>query len=720
MSAQVIDSLHFGRRRAPLIMQTEAAECGLACLAMVAGYHGHDFDLAALRGWHSVSSKGSSLMQLIEIAGRLQLTARPVRAELDAIARLPRPAILHWDMNHFVVLVEVRKAGAVIHDPALGRRRLSRAELSRHYTGVALELAPAQEFAPREERRRMPLRTLLGRPEGLKRAAVQVLTLAAVLEVFGIVSPWFMQLTVDHALVAEDRDLLAVLALGFLLLAGLQVTVTALRAWVLMVLSAQINLQLVTHLFRHLLRLPMAYFEKRHLGDVVSRFESLNAIQRTLTSSFIEAVVDGIMVAATLVMMCIYSPLLAAVVCVAALCYGAVRWLWYRPLREAEEEQILRAARQQSHFIESVRGVQSLKLFNRAADRRAAYQNLAADHLNAGIRVQRLHIVFKAVNGLLFGAENVAVVGLGAGLVLQGGFSVGMLFAFVAYKMQFTSRVIGLVEKGIELKMLGLHGERVADVALTPPEDERPAAGPLQRPQCYDLEVTGLSFRYAESEPCVLEDVNLRVCEGESVALVGPSGCGKTTLLKIMLGLLAPSGGEVRIGGVPLARLGAEQYRALIGTVMQDDQLFAGSLADNISFFDPEPELEHVHYCACLAGVDQEILALPMGYHTLIGDMGAALSGGQRQRLLLARALYKRPKILFLDEATSQLDVSRERHVSEAIRRLKLTRVIVAHRPETIASADRVVMLPSPGQPDTGAAPVPGTARGERHHGTSG
>ena len=688
-----LNLLHFGGgARTPQILQTESAECGLACLAMVAGYHGHTIDLASLRSLHPISAKGAGLAQLMEVAARLRLAPRPVRVELDALARLSCPAILHWDMNHFVVLVELRKAGAVIHDPARGRCHMSRAELSRHFTGVAVELTPTHEFTPRVERRRISLRALLGTPRGMRGAIGKVLLLALVLEVFGIVSPWFMQLVVDQALVSEDRDLIVVLATGFLLLALIHVAVTALRAWVLMVFSAQTHLQLVSNLFRHLLRLPMAYFEKRHLGDVVSRFESLQAIQRTLTGSFLEAMIDGLMVIATLVMMCIYSLPLAAVVCVAAVLYGVVRALWFRPLREAEEEQILRTAKQQSHFLESVRGVQSLKLFNRGDDRGAAYQNLAADHLNAGIRVQRLHIVFKAVNGALFGIENVVVIGLGAMLVLQGGFSVGMLFAFVAYKMQFIFRVVGLIEKGIELKMLGLHLERVADVALSAPEDASPPAA-SHAPRRYDIEVRGLCFRYADGESGVLDDINLHITEGESVALVGPSGCGKTTLLKIMLGLLPPSEGEVRVGGVPLERIGAARYREAVGAVMQDDHLFAGSIADNISFFDPSPDWARVRECARLAAVEQDILAMPMAYHTLIGDMGTALSGGQRQRLLLARALYKKPKILFLDEATSHLDVAREREVNEAIRALKLTRVIVAHRPETIASVDRVIIL---------------------------
>src|SRR3569623_106094 len=648
----VLAALHFGGgARTPQILQTEAAECGLACIAMIAGFHGHAVDLATLRSRHPISAKGAGLAQLMEVAVQPQRAARPARLEVAALARLNCPAILHWDMNHFVVLVDLRKSGAVIHDSARGRCRLTHAELSRHFTGVAVEITPTHEFAPRVERRRISLRALLGRPRGVRRAITEVLMLALI-----------------------------------------QVAVTALRGWVLMVFSTQPHLQLVSNLFSHLMRLPMVYFEKRHLGDVVSRIESLKAIQRTLTGSFFESVVDWLMVIATLVMLYIYSPLLALVVCGAAVLYGAVRALWYRTLREAEEEQILRTAKQQSHFLESVRGVQSLKPFNRAGERRAVFQNLAADHLYAGIRVQRLHIVFKAVNGVLFGAENVAVIGLGAALVLQGGFSVGMLFAFVAYKHQFTSRIIGLIEKGIELKMLGLHSERVADIALTGPEDERAGAA-LSSPRGYDIELKNVGFRYADAEPCILNDINLRITAGEAVAIVGPSGCGKTTLLKIMLGLLPVSGGEVRVGGTTVAQLGVEAYRALIGTVLHEDHLFAGSIADNIAFFDPAPQLERVRECARLAAVESDILAMPMGYHTLIGDMGAALSGGQRQRLLLARALYKRPRILFLDEATSHLAVAREREVNAAVAALRLTRIIVAHRPETIASCDRVFEL---------------------------
>jgi ATP-binding cassette, subfamily B, bacterial CvaB/MchF/RaxB len=582
--------------------------------------------------------------------------------------------------------------GAGIHDPARGERTLTLAEVSKHFTGVALELTPTQEFAPKIERQQVRLTSLVGRLPGARGALVQIFALAAALEVFAIVSPFFMQLVVDNAVVAEDRDLLTVLGAGFLLLALVQVGVTAVRSWVVMVLGTTLNLQLIGNLFRHLLQLPMSFFEKRHLGDVASRFESLNVIQRTLTTSFIEAIIDGMMALVTLLMMLIYSWKLAAIVCGAATLYGLLRLALYRPLRQAQEEQISYAARQQSSFLESVRGIQSVKLFNRQAQRKGVYQNLLVDNFNAGIRIQKLTVLYHALNGALFGVENIAVVWLGATLVLDGGFSVGMLFAFISYKQQFTTRIASFIEKGIEFRMLGLHTERVADVALTAAEPDTGFDASAARPLTADIEIRDLSFRYSEAEPLVLQNVSFKIEAGESVAIVGPSGCGKTTLLKVILGLLPPAQGEVLVGGISIARLGAS-YRSLIGTVMQEDQLFAGSIAENISFFDAEPDTQRIEACAELAAIHQDILGMPMAYNTLVGDMGTVLSGGQKQRVLLARALYKQPKILALDEATSHLDVVRERQVNEAIRHLKLTRLIIAHRPETIASADRVVVL---------------------------
>jgi ATP-binding cassette subfamily B protein RaxB len=340
--------------------------------------------------------------------------------------------------------------------------------------------------------------------------------------------------------------------------------------------------------FSHLLRLPVSYFEKRHLGDVVSRFGAVNTIQRTLTSSFVEALIDGVMAAATLAMMFVYSAMLTAIAIVAVVLYGVLRWVFYDPLKRATEEQIVHTAKQQSHFLETVRGVQSIKLFGRQEERRSRWLNLVVDAVNQDLVTQKLALGFRSANGLVFGVERISIVWLGALLVLDGAFSIGMLFAFISYKDQFSARVAGLVDKMIDLRMLNLQGERLADIVLSPPEAESNSAAPESIES--SLEVRELSFRYSDMEPFVLLNCSFTVAPGDSVAVVGASGGGKTTLVKLMLGLLVPTDGKIFAGGLDIQKLGIDRYRKLVGTVMQDDQLFAGSIADNISFFDPTPD----------------------------------------------------------------------------------------------------------------------------------
>lgn len=691
-----LDHVSFGlRRKLPLILQTEATECGLACIAMIAGYHGLRTDLATLRRHFLVSIKGSTLGHLMQMAQSLNLATRPVKLELEDLAQLRTPCILHWNFNHFVVLKAVDRNTVTILDPAFGTRKLSLKEVSGQFTGVALELWPNQGFKPATFRQRIRLRELMGHVSGLYGALGQILLLAISLEVFALVSPFFLQWVIDNVIVSGDRDLLTTLALGFGLLMLMQQGIGALRSWVIMHLSTTLNLQWRANIFSHLLRLPVEYFEKRHLGDVVSRFSSIDVIQKTLTTAFVEGILDGMMTIVTLIMMFIYSPLLAWVAVGAMALYGVVRWLWYRPLRNATEEQIIHAAKQQSHFLETVRGVRSIKLFQRQEERRSTWLSLLVDQINADLRNQKLQIFYRLINGLLFGIERVLVIWLGARLILDGHFTVGALMAFSAYKDQFDSRVSALIDKLIEVKMLQLQGERLADIVLAEPEQSAvtgltPA---VSTPADASIELRGLRYRYADGEPWVLDGVDLKIFPGQSVAIIGPSGCGKSTLISAMLGIRTANEGEVLVGGSSVSRIGIEALRGMVGTVLQDDVLFAGSIADNISFFDQHPDSARIEECARMAAIHDDIMTMPMGYNTLIGDMGTALSGGQKQRVLLARALYKQPAILFLDEATSHLDISCEKLVNEAIRRLSITRVIVAHRPETIASADRVVVL---------------------------
>jgi ATP-binding cassette subfamily B protein RaxB len=683
----------FGAPRLPAIIQSEAAECGLACIAMVATYHGHEVDLAALRRRFSISLKGVTLKDVLVMGQRLGMTGRGLRLEPEQLARIKLPCILHWDMNHFVVLKHVGARKVTIHDPAFDVRTLTLDEVGRRFTGIALELTPTSAFERRTETTRLSLTALCGRMRGIKRALAQALVLSAVLQLVVLAAPFCMQLADDEAVMKGDEGLLTALALGFGLLTLIHIGAEWLRSHVLLFLGSALNLQMGANLFHHLVRLPLSWFEKRHIGDLVARFRSAEPIQRLISEGLVAACVDGLMATVTLAMILIYSPKLSGIVAAALILYALLRLALYRALRRRQEDLVEAAAREQTTFIETARAIQSIKIFGREADREALWQNRHAEAISRGIRQGRLTIGFKTANDLIYGVENVLAVYLGARAVMADELTIGMLYAFMAYKEQFLRKATNLIESGIQYRMLDHHLDRLSDIALAERGQDRQGESLVTRQVSGALEIEGVSFRYADTEPEVLSGADLTVEVGEFVALTGPSGGGKTTLLKIMLGLFEPTQGRVLIDGTPLDHLDIQGFRSQIGVVMQDDQLLSGSIADNICFFDAGVDLDWMRACARVAGIDDEIMTMPMNYNTLVGDMGSALSGGQRQRVLLARALYRRPRILFMDEGTSQLDLDKEREVNRALAQLKITRIVIAHRPETIRAADRIVVL---------------------------
>ncbi|MFG4561015.1 peptidase domain-containing ABC transporter, partial [Acinetobacter baumannii] len=687
-------SLGLGRT-VPVILQTESSECGLACLAMIAGYYGYESDLLTLRQKHPISQKGATLATLVKIANKLHLTTRPLKLELDELNQLRLPCILHWDLNHFVILKNVSPAKITIVDPAFGERVFTYDQASSHFTGIALELWPDSNFEEKKDKTSIRIFKLFGEIRGLWKSLGQILILALVLEVFSLVSPFFMQWVIDHAIVSADLNLLTTLALGFGLLMLLSSLISLLQAWVVMHMATTLNVQWKANIFHHLVNLPTNFFQKRHLGDVISRFSSIDAIQRTLTTSFITAILDGLMTIFTLILMFIYSVKLACIALISMLMYIIIRWIWYYPLRRATEDQIVHGAKQSTHFMETMRGIKTIKQFEKQDYRQATWLSLFVNQINAGLTTQKLNIMFGFVNTLLFGLQNIIIVWLGATLVIEGEFTVGILMAFIAYKNQFGDRVTSLIDKYVEVRMLSLHGERLADIVLTDQEKTDnylfvPESSELQKTE---IDVKSLRFRYSEEESWIIHGINFNIPEGQSVAIVGSTGCGKTTLMNLLLGNLNPEHGEIKIGGQSIKSLGSNRLRNFIAYVAQDDVLFAGSILENISFFDDSVQQDWVEQCAKMASVHDEIMAMPMGYQTLVGDMGNILSGGQKQRILLARALYRKPKILFLDEATSHLDIIKEKEINDMIKSLNITRIIIAHRPETISSVDRIIAL---------------------------
>lgn len=673
------------------IYQSEAAECGLACLAMIAGAYGYKTDLANLRRRYQLSLKGISLQHLMQLADGLGLAARALRLEPDELSQLKLPCILHWNMTHFVVLVKVKRHKVQILDPASGRRDLSFQDLDQCFTGIALELSPTAQFQKLDQRQPLQLSQFWSSASGLWPALLRILVLSLLLQFFLLVAPYYLQLVVDEVLISRDLPLLHVLALGFGLLLLLQVLTGVLRSWLVLHLGSIFSLQLATNLFRHLLHLPLSFFEKRHMGDIVSRFGSLQQLRELLTTSLIEALIDGLMAVTVLVLLFVYQPMLAWIVVSVVCLYALLRLCCYGPLRQGTEQSIVAQAKEQSAFMESIRAIQALQLFSQQSQRLSFWQNYYSEAVDQQFRLGRWQLSVQAAQQLLFGIEHILVIYLAALAIVEQSFTVGMLFAFVSYKGQFTQRCAAFIDTWIEFRMLEIHLQRLADITLTEPE----ALGqqqPYQPLQGY-VELRQLGFRHTEQDPWLFQQLNFQLSPGESVAIVGQSGSGKSTLLKIILGISKAQQGQILIDGMELNCFGLQHYRNQVAAVMQDDQLLSGSIADNISFFSPKADLQQVMHCAALAAIHQDILAMPMGYNTLIGDMGSALSGGQKQRLLIARALFHQPSLLLLDEATSHLDLGLEAQVNQAIRQLRIARILVAHRPDTILTADRIVLL---------------------------
>lgn len=679
-------------KRLVIVRQSEVTECGLCCLAMIAAFYGYETDLANLRRRFPASLKGATVKTLIGVASALQLSARALRCEPSDLAKLQLPAILHWNMNHFVVLDSVGRTGARIFDPSTGVRSVSPNELSQRFTGVAIELTPAEAFRPKRDRLLAKLGTLISSRSIMAGGLLQALSLTLLGELLLLALPFYLQTTIDQALPRADFDLLAVLAISFGTIALLHAVSVLFRGLSLQMLGARISYEIQLRLIHHLLRLPLEWFHKRQIGDIQSRLKAFEPIRQFLSGNAISAIFDGVFGVLIGTVLFILSPILASIVIAAAFLILIVRLATLDVSRRVAGDVLITDAREQTRLLETLRAMQTIKLSASEPERGSLQRNAMAAALNATVRSGNVTLTATAIVQAISALADVVIVYLGATAVMNVTLTLGTLTAFLAFKAQFLTRATGLVGSIVSWRLLDLQLERLSDIILHPREksvDEPGHDGRL----IGAIELRSVYFRYGFGEEDILRGVSMRVEPGESVAIVGPSGVGKSTLLRVLLGLYRPTSGEIFYDGRPLSAWNQRALRQQIGVVMQDDMLLAGSIAENIAGFSESIDMARVEAAARASCVHGEITRMPMGYQALVGDMGSALSGGQKQRVMIARALYARPRILVLDEGTAHLDVETEQAINEALTKLAITRVIVAHRPETIRSAQRTVEL---------------------------
>ncbi|AWH29258.1 ABC transporter [Stenotrophomonas sp. YAU14A_MKIMI4_1] len=684
--------MKFRARSVPMIYQAESSECALACLAMVGASLGMDIPLLELRERFPISLKGSTLRDVVELADKMQLAARSLRCEMADLPRLQLPALLHWDFEHFVVLVAISGDTAIIHDPAHGVQHLRLAEVSHHFTGIAVELTPRPAFAVQRVDKRFTLAALLRTSRGVFGYVGQVLWITLFLELFALLSPLLLKTVIDTGLAHRDMDFITAITAGFAGVALLHGMVALARDYVLLHFGTRFNAQFMGALIQRMMRLPLGFYSKRCIGDLVDRYQSTNAIRQTLTGALPRVLLDGLIALAALGIIAAISPPMAGIALATFLIYLTARLCLFQRTRRFAEDAVKARSEENSHVIETLRGMQPIKIFAKEHERLGAWTNHYSRLVNADMRAGIMASAQGAAKVTLLGLDMAASVYVGALLVANGSISLGLLFALFVYKAHFAAKAMALAEQVMELRLVGLHMDRLSEIAVSPIEQDPADSRGVPEAARYDfrIELDGINARFAPQEKLVLRDVSLKVQRGDFIALTGPSGSGKTTLFKALLGLLDLESGQIRLNGEDIQGYDLQQYRRLFGVVMQEDMLLTGSILDNIAFFTSSPDETRARQCAQTALILDDIDAMPMKFNSRIGDLGSALSGGQKQRILLARALYHEPRILLLDEGTANLDEALERRLLDNLVALGITCVSIAHRPETIRRANRV------------------------------
>lgn len=688
-------SLRFRKKaRLHMILQEEMAECAHACIAMIANFWGCKFSLSALRSLHQTSIRGTNLLQMSQIFERLGFKTRVLRVPFQDLAYVKTPAIVHWNHCHFVVLKTVQRHKIIVHDPALGVRSYKNISAIELYSGVVLEIEKTEHLVPIKASPKLTIWTLLKSVLGMPRILSMLLLLSMVIELMQVINPMFMQYVTDYVVGSNALTQMYRIGLGCVIFILLQGLTEFLRSHLILYTSIQITESFAAEVFKHLLKLPLKYFAHRHLSDIQSKFQFIDQLRTKLSTDFMHTFLDGLMILVTLTVMLLYSPVLTAMITCMLTLYAVILYWNMRTYKQQSGSALALHAKSAVTFHETLRGIAPVKSFLKEHVWFQLWRNDYVDALNHDVQIAQIQIRYRVLNQVLYHIEYVSVICIGAGLVLSQRLSIGMLLAFLAYRMILVNKSAAFVQYLFAYQGLTLQLQRLQDLIEHEPEIMHCAT--QQPAQMHGaIHVQSMTFSYPGHTQELLKKISFSIQPGEKIAIIGPSGCGKTTLLKIMMGFEQPTSGAILLDDIPLPLFGIQNFRQLSASVMQDDVLFTGSILDNITFFAEEVDMAHVYEVAKLTCIHDTIVSFPMGYESLIGQAQTSISGGQRQRILLARALYKQPKFLFLDEATSHLDLHLEQAINQSLRACQMTQIMVAHRPDTIAMADRVIELVS-------------------------
>ncbi len=682
-------------KRVPVILQMTPHECGAASLAMVLSYYGRETTVSESRRYLRSGRDGLSARAIAQAGRELGMQVRAFSMEPADLAQVKLPAIIHWNFDHFMVVESISPKGVQVVDPAIGRRKLTPEEFSAGFTGVVLVMEPGEGFKPQRTQNKLTwqqfLRYILSTP-GTVGFLGQVLGSSALLQVLGLVFPLFTMVLIDTILPAQDVSMLTMLGSGMVVLIAAQVVLGYLRSAVALNLEVRLDINVMLGFFEHMLRLPYRYFHERTSGDLIMRLGSVSVIREVLTGETVSAILDGAMVVFYLAVLLYWQPVFGAVTLVFGALQIAIMLGTTRRLYEFAERDLAAQAESQSYLVEALTGIATVKAS--AAENRTLshWSNLFFKQLNISLKRSHLAMVVGAAQEALGALAPIALLWLGALWVLEGRMSLGTMMAVNTVAVSFLGPLTSLVGTVQQMQLIGANLDRIADVLQAAPEQDAQEVKPAPRLKGR-IEVRNAGFRYYPNAPWALRNVSFSVQPGQKIAIVGRTGSGKSTLALLLLGLHELDEGEILYDGVPLASMDYRSLRSQFGVVLQTPSLFSGSIRRNIAAHDAELPLDAVVEAAQLAVVHDEIMAMPMGYDTVIAEGGVDLAGGQRQRIAIARALAHNPAILALDEATSNLDVITESIVDQNLSGLECTRIVIAHRLSTVRNADLILVL---------------------------
>lgn len=673
----------FFKGKVPVYLQAEHAECSLACIGMVAAYWGKEYDLPTLRQRFPVSMRGANLRDMVQVAQSLGLIARPLKAELLGLRKLMLPVILHWGFDHFVVLTEISRNHVLIHDPAVGKRRISLAELSDGFTGVLLDIQPAIEFRKDKLRKKVGFFSIFGQTAGLFLPLVQLIIFSFFVQLSILIIPFFSQVSIDQAVPSGDLPLVKILAIGFGIFFILNPVAAWLRQRLIIFITAQFSVQLMRNLVKYLLSLPVSYFEKRSVGDLLTRLDASERLRDLITHGFILSLIDIIMIVISIVMMFYYSYVIGLVVLLSCLLVVSFRIIFIPIISLRVNETLQQQGRQQGELIESLRGAMSVKFARKETERESVWSSVYTAYINSDAKLQATQANYNFVKDLIISLSGIVSIYIGITLIMNpdSGFTIGAFVAFESYRSIFNDKLSSFLDQLVEFSLARVHLERLTDILYAEPEPE-PSQYRFVVPRFEKIDLVDLGYSFDSERGRVFSEFSAVLNKGDRIMIFGPSGTGKTTLLKVIAGVYTPSSGVIRCNGVEIDAQNQRYLRSMVSAVLQSDRLFSGSILENITFFDQKPDVAFAMECAKLACIHDDISSFSMSYETLIGEVGSTLSQGQQQRVLIARALYQRTEILILDEGTAHLDERVETQLLENVRDLGLTVVMAAHKEE--------------------------------------